>query len=216
MRCERFREAHSARLDGEPLGMSPAALDAHLGRCSECAEWAAAAERMTRLARVDVTPVPDLADRITTNVTGPARRVLRRRHLLRIALLVVGLVQLGLGVPALLDTSMGMAMAAHASHESAAWNLAIGASFLAAAWVPRRAAGLVPLLSVFTAVLAVLSIRDLADGAVTGARLATHLAVVVGLALLVALDRSQRALPPGRQAGSDTEQRQPPRLRGVA
>lgn len=216
MRCERFREAHSARLDGEPLGLSPAALDAHLDRCAECAGWAAAAERLTRLARVDVTSVPDLADRITANVAGPARRVLRRRHLVRIALLVVGVVQVGIGIPALLDTSMGMAMTAHASHESAAWNLAIGASFLAAAWVPRRAAGLVPLLAVFTGVLAVLSIRDLAVGAVTGVRLATHLAVVIGLALLVALDRSQRALPPGRHTAADAEQGEHQRLRGVA
>ena len=216
MRCDRFREAQSARLDGEPVGVSPDALDAHVDRCLECAEWAAAAERVTRLARLDVTPVPDLADRITADVAEPARRVLRRRHVLRVALLVVGLVQVGIGVPALLDTSMGMAMSAHASHESAAWNLALGTSFVAAAWVPRRAAGLIPLLAVFTGVLAVLSVRDLADGAVTVARLATHLAVVAGLALLVVLDRSQRALPPGRQRTADPEAPHEPTLRGVA
>lgn len=203
VRCDRFREAVSARLDGEPLAMSATALDAHLDTCRECARWAYEAARVSRFARLDPTPVPDLSAAITTAIALPARRVLRRRHLLRAALLVVSLIQLGIGLPALTGDSVGMAMSMHAAHEAAAWNLAIAVAFAAAASFPRRASGLVPLLSTFVVVLGVLSARDIAAGTVTLARLGTHGAVVVGLLLLIALDRAERALPPGGTARAD-------------
>lgn len=177
--------------------MSASALDAHLASCPDCAGWADAAAAATRHARLDVRPVPDLAEQITARVTLPARRVLRRRHLLRLGLLLAGLAQLAIGLPALTGDSIGMVMSAHGAHEAAAWNLALGVAFVAAASVPRRATGLIPLLSTFLVVLGALSVRDLAAGAVTIGRLATHLAALVGLVLLVALDRAERALPPG-------------------
>jgi predicted anti-sigma-YlaC factor YlaD len=205
----------SARLDGEPLGLSQSSLEAHLASCSDCAGWAEAAARATRMARLDVRPVPDLSDRITAQVALPARRVLRRRHLLRLALLLAGLVQLVIGIPALTGDSLGMAMSAHGAHEAAAWNLAIAAAFVAAASVPRRAAGLIPLLGTFLVVLAVLSVRDYAGGYVSAGRLATHAAALIGLGLLIALDRAERALPPGRfaTAAADSHDHH---LRGVA
>src|SRR5436305_6912535 len=98
VRCDRFREAVSARLDGEPLGMSAAALDAHLASCLDCARWADAAARVTRHARLDVRPVPDLSAQIAARVALPARRVLRRRYLLRAGLLLAGLAQLLIGL----------------------------------------------------------------------------------------------------------------------
>jgi predicted anti-sigma-YlaC factor YlaD len=205
----------SARLDGEPLGLSQSSLEAHLASCSDCAGWADAAARATRMARLDVRPVPDLSDRLTAQVALPARRVLRRRHLLRLALLLAGLAQLVIGIPAVTGDSIGMAMSAHGAHEAAAWNLAIAAAFVAAASVPRRAAGLIPLLGTFLVVLAVLSVRDYAGGYVSAGRLATHAAALIGLGLLIALDRAERALPPGRFAtgAADTGEHH---LRGVA
>jgi predicted anti-sigma-YlaC factor YlaD len=198
VRCERFREAVSARLDGEPLGLSASALDHHLAACPDCAAWAEDAARATRLTRLDVRPVPDLSAAIVARVALPARRVLRRRHLLRLALLLAGVAQLVIGLPACTGDSIGMAMSAHAAHEAAAWNLAIGAAFIASASVPRRAAGLIPLLSTFLLVLGALSVRDYAHGVVSADRLATHLGALAGLLLLIALDRAERALPPGR------------------
>ena len=108
-------------------------------------------------------------------------------------------------------------MSVHAAHENAAWNVALGAAFLATAMRPQRAAGLLPGLAVFVGVLAALSIRDVASGAVAVGRLATHLGIVAGLALVYALARAERALPPQRRstasAGDEDDRRG---LRGVA
>ncbi len=193
----------SARLDGEPLGLPSATVDQHLASCADCARWADAAADATRLARLDVRPVPDLSAAITAEVVLPVRRVLRRRFRLRAGLLLAGLAQLAIGLPAVLGDSIGMAMGAHAAHEAAAWNLAIGVAFAAAALLPRRATGLIPLLGTFLLVLAALSIRDVAVGEVSAGRLSTHVAAVIGLLLLIGLDRAERALPPGWAGGAD-------------
>lgn len=220
MRCDQYRVAASARLDGEPLGMSATALEHHLATCLDCARWEQQAVRLTRKLRLGEAAVPDLTGPITAGIVLPAGRVLRRRLWLRIALAVVGLVQLAIAVPALSGDSMGMTMSLHAAHESAAWNLAIGVALLACAVRPRRTAGLIGLLGTFVVVLAALCVRDLAAGAVPFGRVATHFVVAAGLALLVALDRAERALPPGRAgAGSrragDAAQDDPD-IRGVA
>ena len=136
MRCDRFREALSARLDAEPLGVSASALDHHLATCPDCARWAADATRLTRQARLGTADVPDLADGITADVVLAARRVLRRRTVLRVVLGIAGVVQLIIAGPAFFGNSIGMSMSAHAAHEAAAWNLALAAAFLATAATP--------------------------------------------------------------------------------
>jgi predicted anti-sigma-YlaC factor YlaD len=219
VRCDRFREAASARLDGEPIGMSASALDHHLATCTDCARWVDRAAHLTRALRLRQPAVPDLAAAITDRVVLPAQRVQRRLRALRAALLVVGVAQLGIAAPSLGDDSIGMVMSVHAAHESSAWNMAIGVAFLAAAVRPRRAAGLIPLLGTFIVVLAALSVHDVLTGAVGAVRLATHIAALLGLLLLIGLERAQRALPPGssragrRRRDSDGDG---PRLRGVA
>lgn len=219
MKCDRFRDAASARLDGEPIGMSAAVLDHHLTTCVDCARWLDHATRVTRHVRLSSAQVPDLADQILAAAVLPASRVLRRRRLLRFALVVVGAVQVGIAVPALFGTSIDMAMSTHAAHEAAAWNVALGAAFLATALRPARAAGLLPGLAVFVGVLGALSIRDVASGAVATGRLATHVGIVVGLALVYALARAERALPPERPPAlgeDDDHQHRGGGLRGVA
>ena len=58
--CHRFREALSARLDGEELGLDEALLRAHLHRCSDCREWEVEASHLDRLVRLSSLPqVPD-------------------------------------------------------------------------------------------------------------------------------------------------------------
>ena len=178
--------------------MSAVTLDDHLASCPDCARWLERATQVTRSARIGSADLPDLSDRILADVVLPARRVLRRRMWLRAALLVLGVAQLAIALPSVFGGSIDMAMSTHAAHEAAAWNLALGAAFVATAFTPRRAAGVLPLLTVFVGALALLSVRDLVDGAVAVGRLATHLGTVVGLVLIFALNRAEWALPPQR------------------
>jgi predicted anti-sigma-YlaC factor YlaD len=195
--------------------MPSASLDQHLATCPDCARWLADATRLTRQVRLSAVDVPDLSARILADAVLPTRRVLRRRLVLQAALALVAVTQLAIAIPSLAGIGVGMPMSPHVAHESAAWDIAVGVAFLAAALAPRRAAGLVPLLATFVLVLAVLSVHDLIDGEVTTARELTHLATLAGLMLLVLLDRTERALPPRRVRPVD-ESPADPKLRGVA
>lgn len=202
MNCARYREAASARLDGEPLGLSPTALEHHLASCTDCAGWLAAAERAGRSLRISATVPPDLSAQILAAVVLPHRRLARRQRLVRIGLGLLGFVQWALALPALFGQNLAehaMAMGTHAAHESAAWNLAMGASFLAVAVKPARSIGTLPILATFVGVLAVLSVPDLVAGAVEPARLASHLGVLAGLVLVALLSRAQRLPAPSAE-----------------
>jgi predicted anti-sigma-YlaC factor YlaD len=206
VRCDRIREAASARLDGEPIGMSSSALDHHLATCVDCAGWVAQSTRLTRQARLGTAEQPDLSELILAGTVLPVRKVLRRRTVLRLALVVTGIVQLALSLPSMFGDSIGMAMSVHATHEVASWNCAMAVALLATALRPRRASGVLAVLGTFVAVLTLLSVRDLAGGYVTVARLATHLGAVVGLVLVAVLSRVEQSLPPERMsAGAEDE-----------
>ena len=213
VRCDRFREAASARLDGEPIGMASSALDHHLATCVDCARWIDEATRLTRTVRVSSAAVPDLSGHILGDAVLPARRVLRRRNQLRVLLALDGVVQLIIAGPALFGTDLGMPMATHATHEAAAWSAALGIALLATAVRPARASGVLAVLGTSVGVLTLLSIRDVAGGAVALPRLATHLAAVAGLVLVALLARAERALPPAPDVAAGTSSK---RLRGVA
>jgi predicted anti-sigma-YlaC factor YlaD len=211
MSCARYREAASARLDGEPIGLSASALEHHLASCADCAGWLATAEQAGRGLRISGSTPPDLSERILNQVVLPAARLNRRRWLVRGGLAVLGFVQWALALPALFGQGMAMQMSVHAAHESAAWNLAMGASFLAVAVKPARAIGTLPILATFVTVLSVLSIPDLLAGAVAAARLASHAGVLAGLVLVAVLSRSERLPGPATdrqgQAGPATRPR---------
>ena len=196
--------------------MAASALDHHLATCPDCAGWLEDATRLTRQARLGTATVPDLAETILADAVLPVRKVLRRRAVLRWMLAVVGVVQLIIAAPSLFGNSIGMAMAVHASHESAAWNCALGIAMIATALRRRRAAGVFTVLLTFVGVLALLSLRDVASGAVAPARLATHLAAVAGVGLVALLGRTERALPPSRTTQDEKRGSGSTGLRGVA
>jgi predicted anti-sigma-YlaC factor YlaD len=194
--CLQYREALSARLDGEPLGMPDIALAGHLESCPGCAAWLEAATRITRLARISpADAVPDLSAEIVAaaGALAPPRR--RAVTVLRLGLAVLALAQAVLAWPTLFLGQDGAAVPMHAAHEAGAWNLALAVAFFGVAARPSRAAALVPLLAVFVGVLAAVGLPDLALGHVTAARLATHLLVAAGLLFVVALARTTRRSP---------------------
>jgi predicted anti-sigma-YlaC factor YlaD len=205
MTCLSFREAISARLDGEPLGMSARELDDHLGSCPACAAWADDAALVNRRARLAAAPpVPDL----TAAVLGALPRELpsvaaaaRSRLIgtaLRLALLAVGVAQAGLAWPALASGTDAMSAPVHMAHETGAWNLAVAAAFLAVAGAPRLAAGALPFLGSFSALLLLVTLADLSAGRVHADRAAAHVLLLAGVALVGAVawrGRRRRAAP---------------------
>jgi predicted anti-sigma-YlaC factor YlaD len=208
--CATFREAISARLDGEDLPGERAAVDEHLARCPACRRWAHDAQRVTRLARL--TPVAATAPEVTppAGQTVPARRSRRWLiHGLRWALGAFGAAQFLLGVAqAAAAEPEGHLHSGvtpdHLSHESAAWNIAIGAGFTWIALRRTRPAGAIPILTAFVAVLTLLTAGDVWTGDVGSVRLAGHGFLLAGYGIVVALSR------PGLDPGAP-----PPMRRGL-
>ncbi|MDT7671119.1 MAG: hypothetical protein QOC74_3902 [Pseudonocardiales bacterium] len=86
---------------------------------------------------------------------------------------------------AMMGSGMMGADMAHMSHESSAWNLALGVAFLAGAIWTRHLAGTIPVLGSFVVVLALVSTLDLVSGNVDPARVGSHALVLVGLGLIM-------------------------------
>jgi predicted anti-sigma-YlaC factor YlaD len=205
MQCTPYREAVSARLDGESPGLPADELDAHLDACPGCAAWARQAELVTRRARLAPAPaVPDLTATVLAALprelpgTAAAARTRLVAAALRLALLAVGVAQAAAAWPALVAGTGAMSAPVHMAHESGAWNLGIAAAFLAVAAAPRLAPGALPVLGTFALLIAVLTVADLRAGHVPADRAAGHLLLLAGVALVGTVawrGRRRRALP---------------------
>ncbi|MBO0851704.1 MAG: zf-HC2 domain-containing protein, partial [Pseudonocardia sp.] len=219
MGCASCREILSADMDGQA---DPAALPgarAHLAGCPDCADWferAAVVNRLVRTALAD--PAPGMTEHQLASVLDQLPRLRSPRgpcwHLsARWALAAVGVAQLALGLLALLmpghagghaHPSMLGADLAHMSHESSAWNLALGVAFVAGARWVRHLAGVLPVLGSFVLVLALVSAVDLVRGNVDVARVLAHVLVLAGLGLIVLIVATSPAGPnphPSRSPG---------------
>ncbi|GLH96916.1 membrane protein [Phytohabitans aurantiacus] len=233
MRCDDFRESLSARLDGEDDPAERPATDAHLASCLDCATWFEAAAQVTRLTRTSAVPDDiDLTSTILANIPTPAARPRGRRlvAVLRVLLGALGVAQFLLGAAQI----SGFAAAAHLHsvtgepaghlwHESAAWNVAVGAGFAWIAWRRTRPTGIVPTLTAFVAVLTLLTVNDLISGRVDVARVLSHSIIVAGYAIILYLSRRGAAPSEPPASGSRwratfepepaSEPAAPPRLR---
>ncbi|MFC4108620.1 zf-HC2 domain-containing protein [Micromonospora zhanjiangensis] len=219
MRCEQWREILSAQLDGEESPAERDAAQAHLDTCGGCRTWLDAAAAVTRRVRTQVVgALPDLTDAILAAAPPPARRpwwrwrpigVARRRLVtaLRAALGLLGAVQLVLGLTQIgQDTGLhAHATGQHLWHESAAWNVAVGAGFLFVALRRTPPTGLLPMLSAFVAMLVLLSVNDLIAAQVPVSRLVSHGFLVGGYLITVLLSRPglRPDGPPARRPRSD-------------
>lgn len=177
--CARMRRLLSADLDGEATQAESTLAHDHVMRCEECAAWLERVQRTTRRARLrSAEPTPDL----TAGVLDRLARVDRRRRLqgsvLRTMLVSLGLVQLEWAIAGLVHDHT------HVSREMVAFDVAVALGVLAVALRPWRAAGLLPVLGVLAALLAVTSTLDLLDGRTTFYRELPHLLVVAELAVV--------------------------------
>ncbi|WP_033341026.1 zf-HC2 domain-containing protein [Catenuloplanes japonicus] len=202
--CETFREAVSARLDGEDTGLGDA-LDLHLDGCADCRAYEDSAAAVSRMAGLlgGGSPFAGVDDSVLDALPAPRRRLripVPRRVLvltLRLLLGVLGAGQFILGVAqiagiAAVDhahTALGGASPNHLINESAAWNLAVGAGFAWIAMRRGRPSGILPTLTVFVSVLVLLSASDLMAGRVETVRLFSHALVLAGYLVVVALTR---------------------------
>jgi predicted anti-sigma-YlaC factor YlaD len=191
MQCTPYREAVSARLDGESPGLPAGELDAHLDACPACAAWARQAALVTRRARLAPAPaVPDLTATVLAALprelpgTAAAARARLASAALRLALLAAGVAQAALAWPSLVAGTGAMSAPVHMAHESGVWNLGTAAAFLAVAAAPRLAAGALPFLGTVAVLLAVLTVADLRAGHVAADRAAAHLLLLAGVALV--------------------------------
>lgn len=193
-------------MDGEPLRTRAAALDAHVASCPACASWLRAAEQVTRLARL--APAAPLQDRTGEILAvAPAVRVQGRTLVMvaRLLLAVVAVAQAMLSYPLLMLGEDTLQTSMHVAHETGAWNSALSVAFLWVALRPRTAAGLLPLVATFVAMLFVVSLPDLAGERVHLERVSTHLLTAAGLILLAMLawraPRTRRPQLGGRGTG---------------
>lgn len=120
--------------------------------------------------------------------------------------LILGLDQVGGGVTSAHVHAGTDATAGHLWHESAAWNVAVGAGYLFIALRRNRPSGLVPMLTAFVGMLLLLSLNDLTADRVDSTRLVSHGFVILGYLLVVALSKvtGHAARPPGARVDGGT------------
>ena len=192
MTCDRWREAISARLDGEDGGVESADLDAHLARCPSCRSYAAGAERARAGQRLAVAPeVRDLSGRVRTAVASADRAV--RWPLVRALLVVVAVVIITLSLRALVlgdahDTG------SHAARHLGAFAVAYAVGLLVVAARPARARTMLPVAAVLSASLVITAVVDLVDGRIPLAGETRHLPELASVVLVWLL-----AVPSGRR-----------------
>ncbi|WP_189042413.1 zf-HC2 domain-containing protein [Micromonospora sonchi] len=214
MGCEQWREILSAQLDGEATPDEQHTVAGHLETCAGCRIWLDAAATVNRRVRTQVvTDLPDLSERILA--AAPRRRRWWRMPLaqrlttftgLRAALGLLGAVQLVLGLAQIgrVDVAGHLHVSGqHLWHESAAWNVAVGAGFLFVALRRTSPSELLPMLSAFVVTLVLLSVNDFVASQVAVERLVSHGFLVVGFLIIVLLARNSR------RPGEPSDRQQP-------
>ena len=213
MDCDVAREALSARIDGEREPVPALRVDEHLASCADCREWYSRAVEQTQqlrrlVGRSQVSAVPEPRHRSPARTPLPAWAAATWQ---RWALGVVGVIQMGLAAAQGFGTEMGMPtrghdpmMGGHLLSESTAWSAALGVVMVIAALRPAAASGLAAVLLVFSLILAGFVISDAASGAVTVARLLSHLPVLAGTILALLVWRAARPTEPDPRSDAPT------------
>jgi predicted anti-sigma-YlaC factor YlaD len=219
MECDVAREALSARIDGEREPVPAARVDEHLELCRDCRAWYALADEQAKSALRAAEPHRDLSQRILTaagiEATGRDRRWTRtRQYGARCALVVVGVLQVGVAVAQMGGDSFGMLATsahqpgsmtgAHLMNETTAWSWALGLGMVVAGVWPLAAAGIACVVGIFAAALTWYVVTDSLAEQVTAIRVLSHLPVIIGAVLAAVVCRqflSTRGTPPAVPAG---------------
>jgi predicted anti-sigma-YlaC factor YlaD len=187
MDCSDAREAISALLDDEPLGVDPSELTSHVADCGDCDAWRESAHRVTRRVRLSAaesapTPGPSLfaAVHAEMQATPRTRSALTAA---RLGLVAIAIAQIVLTLPALIFGSDHEAPM-HVAHEMGSFGMALAVGFLIVAWQPQRARGMHLLVGAAAALLLTTAVIDLLAGRTSLSDEAPHLLVLLGWMLM--------------------------------
>jgi predicted anti-sigma-YlaC factor YlaD len=214
--CQVVREQLSAWVDGERADVARKRLDEHVLSCADCRDWLGQARVLDRrFAYARSAPTRDLSGQIlAAAAVEPLTRTARWvhwawRNVNRCALVIIGLLQLGVALMQVTGMDFGMVSAhhhgamtgEHLMNESTAWVVALGVAMVIAGVRPAAAAGMATVLGVFALVLAGYVVDDAVNGQVTVARVISHVPVLLGLifALLVLRDHRSGKTPPAER-----------------
>ncbi len=176
----------------------------HLRTCAGCQTWHLRAAELTRSLRVrEAVAGPDLTESILAAAPVSTPAGWRARG----ALTAVAAAQVALGLSQLFGAPVHHGepvIASHLFNESTAWNLALGIGMFWAAFRPRATSGLIPVLAGFVVLLVAYSTHDLVAGTAPVPRVVGHGLLVVGLVLMIAVNRRERAPAPDGTARAST------------
>lgn len=213
VQCERWLEAVSALVDGEPSPIDPRLVEAHLETCPSCRAYESTARRARRVAAITVAPsMPDLSATVTRQVVGADRG--RTWSVARGLLAVVAAQIVVLSVPDVLGRGLE-GSAVHDARHLGAFSIAYGVGLAVVVARPARARTMLPVAAVLAIALLVTAVVDLANGEVPFVQEAVHVPEVLSVALIWLLavpagDRARtlhRAVLPRRFMRVDTENR---------
>jgi predicted anti-sigma-YlaC factor YlaD len=189
MDCTACREAISAQLDNEAEGLDADRVQAHLAHCAACQAYWAQANRLHRSLRLrPAEPVHDLTATILARIGHAAGGRERWQLQLRVGLAVVAVLGGVVALPTLL-LGEGADAPMHVARELGSFQVALAVGFLAIAWRPTRAAGMLPVVAVLTLCPALIGVLDLIAGRAQAPTESQHLLQLVGLVLVWLLAR---------------------------
>jgi predicted anti-sigma-YlaC factor YlaD len=182
MDCDRWRDAISARLDGEDPGIDAALVDAHLERCAACRAFASSAAAARPAQRIGLAAeVPDLSRRVRKAVALADRA--GRWSIVRALLFVVAVEIIAFSLPALvLGDEQGTG--GHAARHLGAFTAAYGVGLLLVAARPARARTMLPVSVVLAGALVITAVVDLVDGRIPLVGEAQHLPELISVVLM--------------------------------
>jgi len=190
MRCSTFREALSARLDGEDAGQPDDQVDAHLAGCAGCQQFARAAGALAGVvghaSRDHVALDPSLLAALTAPPDASPTGLLSTVEW-RIVLGLVAVAQLVVSFPGVFLHDGHASV--HLAHELTAWDMGLAVGFLFAALRPARAWGMLPLATVLVACMVTTSVADSLSGHALLGRELVHVLELAGLAIVWVLAR---------------------------
>lgn len=179
--CSSYVQLFSASLDGEIHKDESIDLDSHLTECTDCRRTATEMIALHRAVRVQpAEAVPDLSAKVISRSHPPRLGV---GEWVRWALMVVGLTELVLSLPALIfgeDSTAPVHVARHIGSLGVAFSIGL----IYVAWKPIRAYGLLPFGVALACCMMVSSILDLVYQDTGIADESTHLVELVGILLL--------------------------------